>query len=135
MYILTASLSFVKATKIIIGGNVALPAAIFCLCVHLERVSSIRNVRTSRSDKRRRQLIDGLLCSGVPLIFMALRTFFPVFIFRELTRHVDYIVQGHRFDIIEDFGCRPTIYVSIVSVFLIWVPPLFFSVGACILAG
>lgn len=36
----------------------------------------------------------------------------------------DYVVQGHRFDIVEDFGCRPTIYVSTPAIFLIWVPPL-----------
>lgn len=47
----------------------------------------------------------------------------------------DYVVQGHRFDIVEDFGCRPTIYVSLASTFIIWVPPLFFSVGSCIFAG
>lgn len=44
-------------------------------------------------------------------------------------------MQGHRFDIVEDFGCRPTIYVSLASTFIIWVPPLFFSVGSCIFAG
>lgn len=37
---------------------------------------------------------------------------------------VDYIVQGHRFDIVEDFGCRPTVYVSIPAIFLIWVLPI-----------
>lgn len=33
-------------------------------------------------------------------------------------------MQGHRFDIVEDLGCRPTIYVSIAAIFIIWVPPI-----------
>ncbi|EGO28759.1 hypothetical protein SERLADRAFT_406183 [Serpula lacrymans var. lacrymans S7.9] len=107
------------ATKIQMGSNVALPAAMFCLCMHLERVSSVRQARTTCSEKRRRQIVDSLLCFGVPAIYMALH----------------YVVQGHRFDIVEGFGCRPTIYVSVASIFLIWVPPLFFSVGACIFAA
>nr|UWI70529.1 pheromone receptor B3 [Pleurotus eryngii] len=107
------------ATKITIGGTFALPAALFCLCMHLERVSSIRQVNTCVQDKRRRQIIDSLLCFGVPAIFMALH----------------YVVQGHRFDIIQEFGCRPTIYVSIVALFLMWIPPLLFCVGAFIFAA
>lgn len=47
----------------------------------------------------------------------------------------DYIVQGHRFDIVEDFGCRASIFVSLASVFLIWVPVLFFSLGSFVLSG
>ncbi|KAF7421281.1 hypothetical protein PC9H_011803 [Pleurotus ostreatus] len=107
------------ATKITIGATFALPAALFCLCMHLERVSSIRQVNTCVQDKRRRQTIDSLLCFGVPAIFMALH----------------YVVQGHRFDIIQEFGCRPTIYVSIVALFLMWIPPLLFCVGAFIFAA
>lgn len=107
------------ATKITIGATFALPAALFCLCMHLERVSSIRQVNTCVQDKRRRQIIDSLLCFGVPAIFMALH----------------YVVQGHRFDIIQEFGCRPTIYVSIVALFLMWIPPLLFCLGAFIFAA
>ena len=52
-----------------------------------------------------------------------------------LTNSLDYVVQGHRFDIVEDFGCRATTYVSLASTFIIWVPPLAFSVGGSIFAG
>ncbi|KIJ64366.1 hypothetical protein HYDPIDRAFT_112366 [Hydnomerulius pinastri MD-312] len=107
------------ATKLQIGSTIALPAAMFSLCMHLERVSSIRQVRTTRSDKRRRQVVDIILCFGVPAVYMA----------------VHYVVQGHRFDIVEGFGCRPTIYESIASVILMWIPPLLFSLGGCIFAA
>ena len=39
----------------------------------------------------------------------------------------DYMVQGHRFDIIEDIGCQPATYYSIPGVFIVWFPPLLFS--------
>ncbi|KAG1901732.1 putative fungal pheromone GPCR, STE3-type [Suillus fuscotomentosus] len=101
-------------TKLEVGSTVALAAAMFSLCMHLERVAAIRDLSLTHSKKCCRQIVESTLCFGVPLIYMALH----------------YIVQGHRFDIIECFGCRPTIYVSIASIFLIWVPPLAFSLGA-----
>ena len=44
--------------------------------------------------------------------------------------YVDYIVQGHRFDIIEDYGCWPTTYFSIPSIFIVWLFPILMSIGA-----
>ncbi|KAL4070137.1 STE3-domain-containing protein [Scleroderma yunnanense] len=95
-------------TKLQIGANMALPACCLCICIHLERIASVRQVRTTHSDKVRRMIFDAVLCWVIPMVYMALH----------------YIVQGHRFDIIENFGCRPTIYVSIPAIFLIWVPPM-----------
>ncbi|EGN92608.1 hypothetical protein SERLA73DRAFT_65462, partial [Serpula lacrymans var. lacrymans S7.3] len=99
-------------SKLIIGANFALPAACLCVCIHLEQVASVRQARTTSDEKRRRQIFEALMCFGLPLLFMGLH----------------YIVQGHRFDIIEEYGCRPTTYVSIPAVFIIWVPPLLLSV-------
>ncbi|KAJ7248821.1 GPCR fungal pheromone mating factor, partial [Mycena rebaudengoi] len=106
-------------TKLFIGSNISLPASIFCLCIHLERVSSVRQVRTTPTQKRRRQLFDCAMCFGLPIIYMILH----------------YVVQGHRFDIVEDFGCRPATYVSLASVFILWVPLLLFSAGSFILSA
>ncbi|KAF7795118.1 hypothetical protein EIP86_006265 [Pleurotus ostreatoroseus] len=99
-------------TKIIIGANMALPAACMCVCIHLRQVASVTSVKNSFEDKRRRQFIEAFFCFLLPVIWMA----------------VHYVVQGHRFDIIEGYGCRPAIYTSIPAIFLIWVPPLAFSV-------
>ncbi|EMD35235.1 STE3-like pheromone receptor B mating type [Gelatoporia subvermispora B] len=106
-------------TKIIIGSNIALPAASMCVSIHLEQVSSIRQVSFTKASKRRRQIIELVLCWLVPAIWMALH----------------YCVQGHRFDILEDYGCRPTTYVSIPAIFLIWVPPLMMAVVAMVCSG
>ncbi|KAJ6602981.1 GPCR fungal pheromone mating factor [Mycena sp. CBHHK59/15] len=106
------------STKLFIGSNISLPASIFCLCIHLERVSSVRQVRTTPTQKRRRQIFDCIFCFGLPIIYMALH----------------YVVQGHRFDIVEDFGCRPATYVSLASVFILWVPLLALSAASFVLS-
>ncbi|KDQ50566.1 hypothetical protein JAAARDRAFT_141725 [Jaapia argillacea MUCL 33604] len=102
--------------KIQMGANVALPAACFCLDLHLARVASTRNVKTTLSDKRRRMIFESVVCIGVPIVYMALH----------------YIVQGHRFDIVEGFGCRPTTFVSWPAILIVWVIPLALAIGACI---
>jgi pheromone a factor receptor len=56
-----------------IGTTVALPAAVFCLCLHLERVSSMRMAQITYRDKRRQQIIDALVCYGIPVVYMTLR--------------------------------------------------------------
>lgn len=106
-------------TKLIIGSNFALPAACLCICIHLEQVSSIRMVRTTVADKRRRQLFEALMCFGLPFVFMALH----------------YIVQGHRFDIIEEYGCRPATYLSVAAIFIVWIPPILMALAALVFAG
>lgn len=44
-------------------------------------------------------------------------------------------MQGHRYDIIEDFGCQPAIYVSVAALFLVYIPPLIFSLATLVYAG
>jgi pheromone a factor receptor len=126
------------ACKIIIGSNFALPAACLCICIHLEQVSAVRQARTSALDKRRRQMIEGLVCFGLPLLFMGLRAL-KVMLFRCVSvaypDRLDYVVQGHRFDIIEEYGCRPTTYVSIPAIFIVWIPPLLMSIATLVFAG
>ncbi|EPQ55602.1 STE3-domain-containing protein [Gloeophyllum trabeum ATCC 11539] len=106
-------------TKIQIGSNVALPAACFCLDWNLASVASINRVRITTQDRRRRRIFELVICWGVPAVYMTLH----------------YIVQGHRFDIVQGFGCRPTTYVSWPGVLIIWVIPLLFTLAACRFAG
>ncbi|KZT69400.1 STE3-domain-containing protein [Daedalea quercina L-15889] len=101
-------------TRLFIGSNTALPAACFSLCMHLERIASARAVLTTNADKRKRVIVDSVLCFGVPAIYVGLY----------------YAVQGHRFDLVETIGCRPETYVSIPEFFLIRFPPIFLSLGA-----
>ena len=39
----------------------------------------------------------------------------------------DYVVQGHRYDIFEDFGCWPTLYPTAVAIPLVLMWPLLIS--------
>ncbi|KAJ6487398.1 Rcb2.42 [Mycena vitilis] len=105
---LTAQVWCDITTKLQVGATMALPACCLCLCIHLERIASVRQVRTTIEQKHRRMLFDLAMCWGLPILSMALH----------------YVVQGHRFDIVEDFGCRPATYISIAAIFLVWVPQL-----------
>lgn len=44
-------------------------------------------------------------------------------------------MQGHRFDIIEEYGCRPTTYFSIPAIFIVWIPPILLSIACLVFAG
>jgi len=51
------------------------------------------------------------------------------------TRLPDYIVQGHRYDIVQYIGCQPAVYLSILGVFIVLLPPLLLSLGSSVYAG
>nr|BDD37067.1 pheromone receptor [Rhizopogon roseolus] len=106
-------------TKLIIGANTALPLASMCVCKHLELVSSNRRVRFDHIDKRRRIIFDSVMCFGIPLLFMALH----------------YVVQGHRYNIVENLGCQPATYFSIEGIVIVWLPPLVFTVATLVYAA
>ncbi|KAI0651373.1 GPCR fungal pheromone mating factor [Trametes meyenii] len=106
-------------SKLVIGANMAIPAACFCLAMRLEGIAAVRNVKTNFTDKRRKTIVDLAICVGAPMIQMALH----------------YVVQGHRFDIVEGFGCQPDTYVSIPEFFLIWFIPILLCISTFVLGG
>ncbi|KAJ6498387.1 GPCR fungal pheromone mating factor [Mycena vitilis] len=87
-------------TKLKIGGEIALPTSTFVLALRVYRIT-LQMARV-------RLWLELGLCLGFPVLTMALHT----------------IVQGHRFDIYEDFGCNPAIFFSIPSIIILDVPPL-----------
>lgn len=138
------------ATKIIVGASFALPAAALCLCIQVEQMTSLRFSGFSDAQKRRRRIWEVILCFFLPVLIMGLR---------ELTSlaHVarphhgrsaicfssgvtnltceDSIVQGHRFDIFQYYGCRAAIYWSVPAIMIINVPQIIVSVAAFIYSG
>jgi len=46
----------------------------------------------------------------------------------DLHHVTDIVVQGHRFDIYESFGCYPTYSTTAVTIILVWIPSLLMSV-------
>ncbi|KAJ7182529.1 GPCR fungal pheromone mating factor [Mycena crocata] len=87
-------------TKIKIGGDIALPVSALALALQVYRIT----LQKSRLGLR----LELGICIGFPVLIMALHS----------------IVQGHRFDIYEDFGCQPAIFLSVPSVFILDIPPL-----------
>ena len=92
-------------------------------------VSSSRKTSYNITDRKRRMIFEAVACFLIPLIFMALREFPRLFLLFSLfsTISIDYIVQGHRYDIIENLGCQAAMYISIPAIFIIWVPQLLFA--------
>ncbi|KAI0312764.1 pheromone A receptor-domain-containing protein [Amylostereum chailletii] len=106
-------------TKLNLGSTLALPAACLCLCIRLESISACRQVSVSYVSKRRWVWFDIAMCWALPMLYMVLH----------------YIVQGHRFDIVEDLGCRATFYVSIPAIFIVFVPHLVVSIATLVMAA
>lgn len=95
------------STKLLIGAGVGIPAAGLCISRRLYKIAVIKSVTVTREDKRRAVMVDLAITVGIPALVMALH----------------YVVQGHRFDILEDIGCWPSIYNSIPAYFLVYMWP------------
>ncbi|KZP27853.1 fungal pheromone STE3G-protein-coupled receptor [Athelia psychrophila] len=107
------------ATKLQVGATIALPACCLCICIQLEQIASVRMATMSIDYKKRRMVFDACMCWLLPMVYMALH----------------YVVQGHRFDIVEVTGCSANLYVSLPAILLISVPPLVISILMFIYAG
>ena len=105
------------ATKILLGVSVGLPLA--SLAIN-RRLASLRNASACPhpNARRREALIDTLICVLPTLIFMA----------------VHYTQQGHRYDLIEGFGCYPTTYVTEPGFVLVILPPMLIALTSSVYA-
>ncbi|PPQ99740.1 hypothetical protein CVT24_009723 [Panaeolus cyanescens] len=99
---------FLRPSKLLIGVSVAIPAASLCINRRLYCIASVQSVTRTRADKRRAILIDLAIGVGIPVLVMILH----------------YVVQGHRFDIFEEFGCFPYTYNTWPAYPLVFIPPL-----------
>lgn len=95
------------STKLLIGASVGVPASALCISRRLYTIAVIKTASPTHQDKWRAVIIDLSISIGIPVIVMALH----------------YIVQGHRFDILEDVGCWPAIYNVIPAYFLVYMWP------------
>ncbi|KAJ6470316.1 putative transmembrane pheromone receptor [Mycena sanguinolenta] len=82
------------STRLIVGISVAIPAASLCINRRLYKIASCQNGSVTQADKRRAVLVDLAIGLGIPFLQMPLQ----------------FIVQGHRFNIVENIGCYPTTY-------------------------
>ena len=49
--------------------------------------------------------------------------------------YLDYIVQGHRFDILEDVGCYPVVYNTLPAYFIYFMWPVVLGVISFCFSG
>ncbi|KIM42063.1 hypothetical protein M413DRAFT_143772 [Hebeloma cylindrosporum] len=92
--------------RIMMGASVGIPAASLCINRRLYYIASIQTASITGTEKRRAVLLDSLICLVFPLVYIGLQ----------------YVVQGHRFNIFEDIGCYPALYNTVLTFFIssIW---------------
>ncbi|TFK50584.1 STE3-domain-containing protein [Heliocybe sulcata] len=100
------------STRITIGVNVAIPAASLCINRRLYHISMVKTVTRTLAEKRRAIMVDLAIGLGIPLVQMI----------------IQYVVQGHRFNIFEDIGCYPFTWNVTLAYPLVFVWPLVISV-------
>nr|AER30317.1 mating pheromone receptor a1 [Rhodotorula sphaerocarpa] len=105
-------------TKLRVGGDIGIPASIFCINRQLEAIAAARQAQFSGRDRRRQRLIELAIGLGFPVLIMIL--------------HV--VVQGHRYDIVQGVGCIPAYYWSLPLIFIIWIWPIVFYLAAAVYA-
>jgi len=102
--------------RIQLAVAVAWPACALCIVRRLYYIASPTTVTTTKTERRREVIIDLLITFGIPVLQMA----------------VQYIVAGHRFNIIEDFGCAPATWNTHLAYPLVWSWPLIIGfISAC----
>ncbi|KAA1466859.1 STE3-domain-containing protein [Dentipellis sp. KUC8613] len=79
------------SSRLVVGVAVAIPAASLCINRRLYLITSVQNVTITRAEKRRAVIIDLSIGLGIPILQMILQI----------------IVEGHRYNILEDIGCYP----------------------------
>ncbi|GAW04845.1 pheromone receptor [Lentinula edodes] len=87
------------STRFMIGSAVAIPAASLCINRRLYYIATANAVTITKSERRRAVLVDLGIGIGIPVLEMVLQ----------------YIDQGHRFNIFEDIGCYPFTYNTWVA--------------------
>jgi len=100
--------------KVQVAAQVALPAATCCILRALAEVMDTNRATLVKTQAQRqmRHAVDLLFCLGFPVLQMPLH----------------YIVQPSRYDLYGIAGCVPTTAVSWMTIVLIYVPPMVWTI-------
>jgi pheromone a factor receptor len=96
------------STRFMIGSAVAIPAASLCINRRLYYIATANAVTVTKAEKRRAIMVDLAIGVGLPVLEMVL----------------EYIDQGHRFNIYENIGCYPFTYNTWVAYVVVVTWPL-----------
>lgn len=100
------------SSRIIVMVAVAIPCASLCINRRLYHIASVTSVTTSKQQKRRAVMTDLAIGVGIPVLEGVLQ----------------YIPQGHRYNILEDIGCAPWTYSTPIAFVLVYTWPLIISI-------
>ncbi|KAJ7585980.1 STE3-like pheromone receptor [Mycena floridula] len=100
------------SSQIILGASIGIPASALCISRRLFNITAVRTAMVTRDDKRRAVFGDLCIAAGIPFIILILHT----------------VVQGHRFDILEEVGCFPVTYNTLPAYFLYSMWPVLLGV-------
>ncbi|TXT13458.1 hypothetical protein VHUM_00825 [Vanrija humicola] len=98
------------SAKVLTASPVCLAASSLCINRRLATIASSRSVMR-HENMRMSKFLDIFIAIGIPLIVMTL----------------SYIVQPHRFDIVEGVGVQPVIYRCLPAIFLVYIWPVILS--------
>ncbi|KIO22104.1 hypothetical protein M407DRAFT_79537 [Tulasnella calospora MUT 4182] len=107
------------STAVIVALNVAIPTSSLLITHRLYSIATIRQVNISKNDSRRTKCCEIALGVGLPVLAVILRV----------------VVQGHRFEIIENVGCWPSIYVTPVTIPMVFLPPILINLVSMVYAS
>ncbi|KAF5366670.1 hypothetical protein D9757_012753 [Collybiopsis confluens] len=96
------------SSQLIAAAGVGIPASTLCISRRLYRIVSTQTASITRDDKKRAIYEDLAIGVGLPVFVLLLHT----------------IVQPHRFDIFEEYGCAIVTYNTLPAYFLYYMWPI-----------
>ncbi|CAE6406821.1 unnamed protein product [Rhizoctonia solani] len=96
------------SAKIMIAASVGLSASSLCINRRLYHILHPQFAHSDAKSKRRTLIVDLATALGLPVLVMILHT----------------VVQGHRYDILEDVGCYPTTYGTLLAIPMVYMWPI-----------
>ncbi|KAJ3887481.1 pheromone receptor, partial [Lentinula edodes] len=87
------------SSQIILGASIGIPASTLCISRRLYHITSTHTVSITRDDKKRAIYSDTAIA-------------------------LDIVVQGHRFNVLEEYGCTSVTYNTLPAYFLYYLWPL-----------
>ncbi|KAG2131856.1 pheromone receptor [Suillus cothurnatus] len=79
------------SSRLIVGVAVAIPAASLCINRRLYKIATLSTTHPTKAHRQRAVMVDLAIALGIPVLQMVLQ----------------FIVEGHRFNIFEEIGCYP----------------------------
>lgn len=99
--------------------TIAIPVCNLAIAIRLEGIASTRQIKSTLTDRKRQLWMELFLTLGVPVIYTGLMI----------------VNQSYRYNIIEEIGCWPAMWVSWLWILLVAFPVLLISVISFVYSG